>query len=435
MSWPVELIVITTAMVLLILAGLEIAYALAVTGVLTLLLHGGTTMLPTLGSIGWNTSSDFVLTAVPLFIFMGEVVLGSGLSEGFFRGVNYWLRGLPGGLLHSVIVACAIFAAISGSSVATAAAIGTVAIPDMVARRYDRKLVYGSVAAGGTLGILIPPSVPMIIYAAMVDQSVARLFAGGVVPGIIMAALFMVYTAIRVWLDPGLAPRDTAPVSWSEKIGSMRGVLPMVALIVMILGSIYAGVATPTEAAALGAIGALVLSYFFGRLSLRSVHASLVRTVETTAMVLAIVIGAQIVSFALVSSGISRELTRWVVGLHLSGAMLIVILAILYTFLGCIIDGISMMLLTLPLLYPIIVAAGLDPVWFGVLLVIFIELGQITPPVGFNLFVIHGLSGGRPMGEIVMGALPYAIVMYLMVALVSYWPQLVLWLPQHVVGK
>lgn len=430
-----ELTVVTVTMIVLILAGLEIAYALGVTGILALLVHSGTRSLPALGSIGWNTTNDFVLTAVPLFIFMGEIVLGSGLSQGFFKGVNYWLRGLPGGLLHSVIVACAIFAAISGSSVATAAAIGTVAIPDMTSRRYDRKLVYGSLAAGGTLGILIPPSVPLIIYAAMVDQSVARLFAGGVVPGIIMAALFMLYTAIRVWLDPGLAPRETVGISWQERVRSLRGVLPMAVLIVMILGTIYAGVATPTEAAALGVAAAVVLSYFFGAMSLTSIQSALVRSVETTAMVLAIVIGAQIVSFALVSSGVSRELARWVVSLHLSGAMLILILTILYTFLGCIIDGISMMLLTLPLLYPITMAAGFDPVWFGVLLVIFIELGQITPPVGFNLFVLHGLSGGRPMGEIIMGALPYAVIMYVMVAVVSYWPQLVLWLPQQLVTK
>lgn len=435
MSWELALLVLLALLVGLLLAGLWIAFSLGLAGVLVLLIVNGVQGLAPMASISWNTAESFVLTSVPLFIFMGEIILRSGVSDTFYRSVAVWMRGLPGGLLHSNIMACAIFAAVSGSSVATAAAIGTVAIPEMEKRGYERKILFGSLAAGGTLGILIPPSIPMIIYAAMVEQSLERLFIAGVIPGILLAAIFMLYILARVVVQPELAPARERGAGVRERLRSLAGLAPMASLVLLVLGSIWFGYATPTEAAAVGASAALVLSALAGRLRWTTLRETLESTVRTTCMVLFIIVGAQILSYALVKTGVSRALTEAVVALGLSKWVLFAILVVLYIFLGCVIDGISMMVLTLPVIYPIVLAAGFNPIWFGVILVILIELGQITPPVGLTMFVIHALSGGRPISEIVWGSLPFGVLMLLEIALLSLFPAVVTWLPAMMVGR
>lgn len=435
MSWEVTFLLVVGLLLVLLLSGLWIAFGLGLAGIIVLLLHGGPPALAPLGYVSWNTVESFVLTSVPLFILMGELILRAGLSENFYRSMGLWFHGLKGGLLQSNIVACAIFAAVSGSSVATAAAIGTVAIPEMRRRGYEPKILFGSLAAGGTLGILIPPSIPMIIYGAMVEQSVERLFIAGVLPGILMSLIFMAYIWVRVAFTPSLVPPAEERPTWGERIGSLAGVAPMFLLILLVLGSIWLGYATPTEAAAVGASAATVLALASRRLSWRVFAESVTSTIRTTCMVLFIIVGAQILTYALVKTGASRGLTASVVGLGLSKWILFVFVTVLYIFLGCIIDGVSMMVLTLPILYPIMVAAGFDPIWFGIALVILIELGNVTPPVGLNMFVIHGLSGGRPIGEVIWGSLPFGILMLVVLALIGIFPGLVSWLPSTLVRR
>ena len=435
MSWEVTFLLVVGLLLILLLSGLWIAFGLGLAGIIVLLLHGGPPALAPLGYVSWNTVESFVLTSVPLFILMGELILRAGLSENFYRSMGLWFHGLKGGLLQSNIVACAIFAAVSGSSVATAAAIGTVAIPEMTRRGYEPKILFGSLAAGGTLGILIPPSIPMIIYGAMVEQSVERLFIAGVLPGIVMSLIFMAYIWVRVAFTPSLVPPAEERPTWAERFSSLVGVAPMLLLILLVLGSIWLGYATPTEAAAVGAAAAMVLALASRRLSWRVLTESVTSTIRTTCMVLFIIVGAQILTYALVKTGASRALTAWVVGLGLSKWILFAIVTVLYIFLGCIIDGVSMMVLTLPILYPIIIAAGFDPIWFGIALVILIELGNVTPPVGLNMFVIHGLSGGRPIGEVIWGSLPFGILMLVVLALIGNFPGLVSWLPSTLVRR
>lgn len=435
MTWEAALLLVVGLLVGLLLMGCWIAFGLGLAGVIVLVLSAGAGGLAPLASISWNTTASFVLTSVPLFILMGEVILQSQLSDRFYRSVSLWTGGLNGGLLHANIVACGIFAAVCGSSVATAAAIGTVAIPELLKRGYERRILFGSLAAGGTLGILIPPSVPMIIYAAMVEQSVERLFIAGIIPGIALMLLFMAYIWGRATITPHLVPPEREAVGWRQRWQSLAGVAPMGTLILLVMGSIWLGFATPTEAAAVGATAAVVLSALSGRLSWALMRSTLTNTVKTTCMVLFIVLGAQILSYAFVKTGVSRGLSEAVVALGLSRWTLFAILVLLYIFLGCIIDGISMMLLTLPIVYPIVIAAGFDPIWFGIILVILIELGSITPPVGLNMFVLHGLSRGSAISEIVWGSLPFGILMIVEIVLLSFFPGIVTWLPARVVGR
>ena len=435
MSWEVTFLLVVGLLLVLLLSGLWIAFGLGLAGIIVLLLHGGPPALAPLGYVSWNTVESFVLTSVPLFILMGELILRAGLSENFYRSMGLWFHGVKGGLLQSNIVACAIFAAVSGSSVATAAAIGTVAIPEMTRRGYERKILFGSLAAGGTLGILIPPSIPMIIYGAMVEQSVERLFIAGVLPGIVMSLIFMAYIWVRVAFTPSLVPPADERPTWAERFRGLAGVAPMLVLILLVLGSIWLGYATPTEAAAVGAAAAMALALASRRLTWRVFAESVTSTIRTTCMVLFIIVGAQILTYALVKTGASRALTAWVVGLGLSKWILFALVTVLYIFLGCIIDGVSMMVLTLPILYPIIIAAGFDPIWFGIALVILIELGNVTPPVGLNMFVIHALSGGRPIGEVIWGSLPFGVLMLVVLALIGIFPELVSWLPSTLVRR
>lgn len=435
MSWGIEFLLYIGVLAVLLVGGQWIAFALGTAGVIALYIHSGPAVFSGLGSTMWNNTNSFVLTAVPLFVFMGEVILRSGISERFYRAVALWLGRVPGGLLHSNIVASGIFAAICGSSVATAAAIGTVAIPELGKQGYDRRMVLGSLAAGGTLGILIPPSIPLILYGAMVDESVARLFMAGVIPGTLLVLIYMAYIAVRVILQPELVPKVAERVGWGQRLGALRHIAPFAFLILLVLGGIWLGFATPTEAAALGAFASVLLAALYRGLTLPRLTVALAETIRTTCFVLFIIVGANIFSFALVNAGITRRLTEWVVDFGLPPAAFMGFVILLYIFLGCIVDGISMMLLTLPVLYPIIVALGFNPIWFGVIMVVLIELGLITPPVGLNLFVIHGISGGRPISEVIEGCVPYFFLMMVGIGLVIAFPDLALWLPSQMVRR
>ena len=422
-------ILVATLCVMLVL-GQWTAFALGFAGSLILYIARGTGGFTSISSVVWNTANNYILIAVPLFLLMGEVILRSGVSDRFYRGVATLLVWAPGGLLHANIVASAIFSAISGSSVATAASVGTVAIPELRARGYENKIVFGSLAAGGTLGILIPPSIVMILYGALVEESIPKLFMAGLFPGLAMAALFSVYIGLRVLANRDLAPRTEAQqFSLRTRLVHIAHVIPIVALMVAVLGGIYTGITTPTEAAAIGALGAIMLSVGYRTFNLKMFREALLSSVRTTCMVMFIILSAQILSTALTYAGITREMSQWIVDMQFSKWALFLAMVVLYIILGFFVDGISMIYITLPVLFPVVVAAGFDVIWFGVVLTILIELGQITPPVGLNLFTIQGISGGRPFSEVVLGSTPFVFLMLAIIALLVFFPGLALWLP------
>jgi tripartite ATP-independent transporter DctM subunit len=431
MGWEVAFILNSFVLLVLLVGGEWIAFGLGAAGLFALFLQGGTVSFHPLGTVIWNSVNNFTLTAIPLFVFMGEMVLHGGIGQRFYRGMGLIFSRLPGGLLQANIVSCAIFAAVTGVSVATAATVGTVAIPELSKRGYDREMIFGSLAGGGTLGILIPPSVPFIIYGVMAQESITDLFAAGIIPGIVLSLIFMTYIAIRVSVTPRLVPESReASLSLHEKFLVLVHVLPVFGLIFLVLGGIYFGIMTPTEAAAVGAFVSILLSACYGRLNFSNLKLVLSQTVRTTSMILFIMAGASIFSFALVNSGINRELTNWVVSQGQVQATFFILICIIYIIMGCFFDPISMVVLTMPILYPIVLKFGFNPIWYGVILVILIELGLITPPVGFNLFVIHGISGGRPMGEVIRGSFPYMLMMLLMITILYFFPQIAIWLPQ-----
>jgi len=428
----IPVLLITLAMMLVL--GQWMAFALGIVGMLVMYLSKGVLGLQSLSSVVWNTANSYILIAVPMFLLMGEIILRSGASTYFYRGVVVLLGRLPGGLLHANIFSCAIFAAVSGSSVATAATVGTVAIPEMMKRGYDPKPVFGSLAAGGTLGILIPPSIIMVLYGALVEESIARLFIAGVIPGLLMAGIFMVFIAVQLMIFPHMAPPRTSDAAARPPVSDIFHIFPVLGLLIGVLGGIYFGVTTPTEAAAAGAAGALVLAAGYGGLSKSVLTESIMATVKTTCMVTLIIIGAQILSAALTYSGVSRAVSEWILALGLSKWVFFLALVVLYLVLGCFVDGISMIYMTLPVLIPVIKAFGFDLVWFGIILTILIELGQITPPVGLNLFTIHAISGGRKFSDVIIGSAPYCFLMLFVIALLCFFPGIALWLPATVRG-
>jgi C4-dicarboxylate transporter DctM subunit len=431
MGWEVAFILNSFVLLVLLVGGEWIAFALGAAGLFALFLQGGTVSFHPLGTVIWNSVNNFTLTAIPLFVFMGEMVLHGGIGQRFYRGMGLIFSRLPGGLLQANIVSCAIFSAVTGVSVATAATVGTVAVPELSKRGYDREMIFGSLAGGGTLGILIPPSIPFIIYGVMAQESITDLFAAGIIPGIVLSLIFMTYIAIRVSVTPRLVPESKeASLSIKEKLLVLVHVLPVFGLVFLVLGGIYFGIMTPTEAAAVGAFVSILLSVCYGRLNFTNLKLVLSQTVRTTSMILFIMAGASIFSFALVNSGINRELTNWVVSQGQVQATFFILICIIYIIMGCFFDPISMVVLTMPILYPIVLKFGFNPIWYGVILVILIELGLITPPVGFNLFVIHGISGGRPMNEIIQGSFPYMLMMLLMITILYFFPQIAIWLPQ-----
>jgi C4-dicarboxylate transporter, DctM subunit len=434
MGWEGYLVLYVVLIVSMLAGGVWIGTAMGLTGLLGISLLAGTSYWQSLGDILWNISNSFELTAVPLFVLMGEIILRSGISNRFYAGISAWLRWIPGGLAHSNIMGCAIFAAISGSSTATALTIGTVALPEMRARGYDDKLLMGSLAAGGCLGILIPPSIVMIIYGSMVQQSIADLFMAGVVPGILITLLFMIYLLFRALINPRLAPKEGSGSNRRKMLKGFVDCWPIFALMGFVLGGIYFGVVTPTEAAGIGCAAAFGISLLYKEISFASFKEAISNAVAANCMVMFIIVGAQILTFAVVNANIARELSAFLVRSPLEKWQFFLLICAMYAVMGCLIDGISMMLLTLPILYPTIEAMGFNGVWFAVVLVIMIEVGQITPPMGLNLVAIHSISGGRPLSDVAKGALPYVGILSIVVFLLYLFPDIALWLP-NTMGK
>ena len=380
----------------------------------------------------WGTSSSWTLTALPLFVWMGEILFRTKLSENLFAGLSPWMQKLPGGLIHVNVVGCALFAAISGSSAATVATVGKMSIPELRKRKYPEKILLGSLAGSGTLGLLIPPSIILIIYGVTVQESIAKLFIAGIIPGIMIALIFMSYVIIWSLINKKSMPKYVENFSFLEKIRKSKQLLPVIILISAVIGSIYTGVATATEAASLGVVGALILSYFQKSLTIETFKQSLLGATKTSCMIAFILAGSTFLSLAMGFTGLPRNLAIWIQNMELSPYVLIFVLMIFYIILGMFLDGISAVVLTMAIIEPMIRQAGFDMIWFGIFLVIVVEMAQITPPVGFNLFVLQGMAN-RDMGFIARSAFPLFMLMILAVILVVIFPEIALWMPQQMV--
>ena len=380
----------------------------------------------------WGTSSSWTLTALPLFVWMGEILFRTKLSENLFKGLSPWLQKMPGGLIHVNVVGCALFAAISGSSAATVATVGKMSIPELRKRNYPEKILLGSLAGSGTLGLLIPPSIILIIYGVAVQESIAKLFIAGIIPGIMIALIFMSYVIIWSLINKNEMPKIVEEFSFLEKIKRSKQLLPVILLISAVIGSIYTGIATATEAASLGVVGALILSFFQKSLSLETFKSSLLGATKTSCMIAFILAGSTFLSLAMGFTGLPRNLALWIQNMDLSPYLLILVLMIFYIILGMFLDGISAVVLTMAIIEPMIRQAGFDMIWFGIFLVIVVEMAQITPPVGFNLFVLQGMAN-KDMGYIAKSAFPLFLLMVLAVVLVVMFPQIALWLPEQMV--
>ena len=382
----------------------------------------------------WGTSSSWTLTALPLFVWMGEILFRTKLSENLFKGLSPWMQKLPGGLIHVNVVGCALFAAISGSSAATVATVGKMSIPELRKRNYPEKILLGSLAGSGTLGLLIPPSIILIIYGVAVQESIAKLFIAGIIPGIMLALIFMSYVIIWSLINKKDMPKIYEEYSFLEKIKRSKQLLPVILLISAVIGSIYTGVATATEAASLGVVGALILSYFQKSLTLGTFKSSLLGATKTSCMIAFILAGSTFLSLAMGFTGLPRNLAVWIQNMDLSPYVLIFVLMIFYIILGMFLDGISAVVLTMAIIEPMIRQAGFDMIWFGIFLVIVVEMAQITPPVGFNLFVLQGMAN-KDMGYIAKSAFPSFLLMVLAVVLVVIFPEIALWMPEQMVKK
>ncbi|MBS0518258.1 MAG: TRAP transporter large permease [Proteobacteria bacterium] len=419
---------------LLILIGL-LALAIPVAaglGILGLALSGIYSKLPlslAIGEVTWGTSNNFLLVAIPFFVLLGEILLRSGMAERMYNALVLWVPWLPGGLMHSNIAACAMFAATSGSSVATAATIGTVALGEVEKRGYSESLFLGTIAAGGTLGILIPPSINMIVYGVLTDTSIPKLYLAGFIPGIVLAGLFSLTVVVFCVIRPKMGGTPTA-TSWPQRIAALPDLLPPLIIFLAVIGSIYAGWATATESAALGVIAAAGIAAWNKRLTLRTLLAAFEGTMRTTAMIMAILIAAYFLNFVITSIGLTGRVNGFITSLGLTKVQLLLAVVLFYFILGMFMETLSMMVATVPIISPIMFKAGYDPVWFGIMVIILMELAMITPPVGINLYVVQGLRKRGKINDVIIGAAPFVITMLLMLGVLAIWPDLALWLPR-----
>ena len=380
----------------------------------------------------WGTSSSWTLTALPLFVWMGEILFRTKLSENLFEGLSPWMQKLPGGLIHVNVVGCALFAAISGSSAATVATVGKMSIPELRKRNYPEKILLGSLAGSGTLGLLIPPSIILIIYGVTVQESIAKLFIAGIIPGIMIAIIFMLYVIVWSLINKKIMPEFYENFSFLEKVKRSKQLIPVILLILGVIGSIYTGIATATEAASLGVVGALILSYFQKSLSLETFKKSLLGATKTSCMIAFILAGSSFLSLAMGFTGLPRNLAIWIESMDLSPYILIMVLMIFYIILGMFLDGISAVVLTMAIIEPMIRQAGFDMIWFGIFLVVVVEMAQITPPVGFNLFVLQGMAN-KDMDYIARSAFPLFLLMILATLIIIIFPEIALWLPEKMI--
>jgi len=421
-------------MLVLLASGIWVAPALLAVGFVALELFSPAPAGSLLASTVWDASWNWALTALPLFVWMGEILFRTRLSSDMFNGLAPWLARLPGGLLHVNIVGCGVMAAVAGSSAVTCATVGRMSIPELKKRGYDEGLSIGTLAGSGTLGLLIPPSIMLIVYGVIAQQSISRMFIAGVLPGIVIISIFMTYVAIRALLNPKLAPREEERLSFLQKLKASRLLFPVVLLIFCVIGSIYGGFATPTEAATIGVLGSLALAWWSKSLTWSSFMDSLMGAVRTSCMIAFILAGAAFLSIAMGFTGVPRMLAGYVEAWNLSPAMLLVLLTVLYIFLGCFLDGVSMMVLTAAVVLPMVESAGIDLIWFGIFTVIVVEMAQITPPVGFNLFVLQGMTG-RDILQVTKASIPFFFLMLLGILIIGIFPELVTWPVEYMIRK
>jgi C4-dicarboxylate transporter, DctM subunit len=430
-------LVLLGIMFALLLSSMWIGFALFATGFAGLLLYD-VTLPPTisiwdriaqiLANSIWNSLNSWALAALPLFILMGELLYRTAISTRLMNALTPWLSNVPGRLYHINVAACSLFAAVSGSSAATTATVGKITLKELRRRGYDKRLAIGSLAGAGTLGFLIPPSLIMIIYGVLSDTSIGRLFMAGILPGLVLAGMYSLYIAIACLLRPEAVPASDERYTMRQRMVALKDLVPVVLLIVLVLGGIYAGLTTPTEAAAIGVLGALGLALVSGSLTRTALAESLLSTVKTTAMICFIIAGAAFMSQMVGFVGITRSVSQYITALELSPYMLLLVLGLMYLLLGMILDGISIVVMTLPIVLPIVILAGFDPLWFGIFVVIMVELSQITPPVGFSIFVIQYISR-EDVGTIFKATFPFFLITVFMVVLIAVFPELVFYLP------
>ncbi|MFK8075470.1 MAG: TRAP transporter large permease [Granulosicoccus sp.] len=419
---------ILLSMIAMLAAGVWVAFALLITGIAAMMLLSNAPIGPILATTIWGHSHSWALAALPMFILMGEILLRSRLSDDMFRGLTPWVGRLPGKLLHVNIFGCAIFAAVSGSSAATAATIGKMSTPELTNRGYPESLIIGTLAGSATLGLLIPPSIILIVYGVATEQSIARLFIAGVIPGAMLVLLFAAYVAIVSISRPKLIPQETEHFTFSQKLRASSRLIPIFLLIGGVIGSIYLGVASPTDAAAVGVVFSVVLAWWNKSLSVAMLKESLLGATITSCMIAFILAGAAFLSVSMGFTGIPRDLATWIGSFDLSSVALLAALTVFFIILGCFLDGISVVVLTTSIIMPMVEQSGIDPLWFGIYLVIVVEMSQITPPVGFNLFVIQGLTGIDIL-KVAKYALPFFLLLLLAVIAIVMFPEIVTFLP------
>ena len=416
-------------MVVLLCSSMWIGFALLGTGLLSLEWFRDVPIQRILAQDVWSRLNADELVTLPLFVLMGDILFFSKLSESLFRGIAPWVQRLPGGLLHVNVIGCTIFAAVSGSSAATTATVGRMTLRELLKRGYDKDMAMGSLAGAGTIGLMIPPSIPMIVYGVLADVSLLDLFIAGVVPGLIIAVMFIGWIMLQAWWRPSVQPADPEVYTWAQKMESLKDLLPVSLLILSVIGSMYSGLASVTEAAAVGVAGALAISVAQGLMSWRNLGRALLSTVRTCSMIGLILLGALFLAKVMTMLGIPGETGQWVKSLELSPYMLIFTLLVVYLILGTALDGLSAMVMTLPVVFPLVLASGFDPVWFGIFLIITIELSNVSPPVGFNLFIIQQMTG-ESQTRVAKSSLPYCSLMLVLIVVMTVWPGLITWLPQ-----
>lgn len=433
MSDPMIAITLLALLIALLASGVWVAISLTLVGLAGLVFFSNAPSGLILATTFWGHSHSWALTALPLFILMGEILLRSRISDDMFTGLVPWLSRAPGRLLHVNVFGCAIFAAVSGSSAATAATIGRMSVPELTKRGYPESLILGTLAGSATLGLLIPPSIILIVYGVATEQSIARLFIAAIVPGLMILTLFASYVAVRAWMNPALIPAIDETFSFKQKIIASRRLIPVALLIGGVIGSIYGGLASPTDAAALGVVLATLLAWVSGSFSWKLFGAAVMSATRTSCMIALILLGAAFLSVAMGFTGLPRNLAAWISEMNLSVPVLLFALTVFFIVLGCFLDGISVIVLTTSIIMPMITAVGIDPLWFGIYLVIVVEMSQITPPVGFNLFVIQGLTGIDIL-RVAKAAFPFFLLLLLGVLLICLFPQIVTFLPAYMSG-
>lgn len=414
----------------MMLAGLPIAVSMAVVGILGGISAYGLPFMNSIAPVIWGVHNDNLLTSIPLFVLMGELLLRSGIADKMFGALSAWLGRLPGGLLHTNIGCSALFAATSGSSVATAATVGTVALPSLHKRGYSMSMSLGSIAAGGTLGILIPPSVNMIVYGSLTDTSIGQLFIAGLIPGLLLTGIFMLWIAAYALLTGNTQREEKVPLR--ARLRLLQDLIAPGVVFLVVMGSLYTGVATTTESAALGLMCALFFTWRSGKLNWALLENCFIQTARTSGMILLVMTAAFILNLAIGLTGVAEAMTEWVTSFGLSATAMLLILVVFYLILGMFMDVMSMMVATIPITFPIVAALGVDPVWFGIFIVLMCELGLITPPVGMNLFVVHGIRPDRgSIRDAIVGAIPYVIILLSFTLLLMVFPEIVTWLPEQ----